>query len=112
MLETMYDAPGVGLAAPQVGISLRAFVFDDGQSGPGFIANPELREAEGEIVDEEGCLSIPGPFHVTARAASITCRGLDLEGRPLELRGEKLLARIFQHEADHLDGVMYIDRLD
>ena len=66
MLETMYDAPGVGLAGPQVGISLRLFVFDDGVTGPTFMANPELLSAEGEIVEEEGCLSIPGPFYPDA----------------------------------------------
>ncbi len=63
MLETMYDAPGVGLAGPQVGISQRLFVYDDGETGPRFIANPELSLAEGEVVEDEGCLSIPGPFH-------------------------------------------------
>ena len=111
MLETMYDAPGVGLAGPQVGISLRLFVFDDGATGPSFMANPELLWAEGEIVEEEGCLSIPGPFHPTRRFASITCRGQNLAGDPVEMSGEGLLARIFQHETDHLDGTLFIDRL-
>ena len=68
----MYDAPGVGLAGPQVGLSLRLFVFDDGETGPMFMANPELLDADGEIVEEEGCLSIPGPYHPTPRSASIT----------------------------------------
>jgi peptide deformylase len=111
MVETMYDAPGVGLAGPQVGISLRLFVFDDGTSGPTFVANPALVGAEGEQVEEEGCLSIPGPFHPTPRASRIACVGQDLEGAPLELIGEGLLARIFQHETDHVDGLLYIDRL-
>jgi len=111
MLETMYDAPGVGLAGPQVGISLRLFVFDDGVTGPSFMANPELLWAEGEIVEEEGCLSIPGPFHPTRRFASVTCRGRNLAGDPVEMSGEGLLARIFQHETDHLDGTLFIDRL-
>lgn len=111
MLETMYDAPGVGLAGPQVGISLRLFVFDDGVTGPSFMANPELLWVEGEIVEEEGCLSIPGPFHPTRRFASITCRGQNLAGDPVEMSGEGLLARIFQHETDHLDGTLFIDRL-
>ena len=110
MLETMYDAPGVGLAGPQVGISLRLFVFDDGVTGPSFMANPELLWAEGEIVEEEGCLSIPGPFHPTRRFASVTCRGQNLAGDPVEMSGEGLLARIFQHETDHLDGTLFIDR--
>jgi peptide deformylase len=112
MLETMYDAPGVGLAGPQVGISLRLFVFDDGVTGPTFMANPELLSAEGEIVEDEGCLSIPGPFYPTRRHSRITCRGQNLAGEPVEMTGEGLLARIFQHETDHLDGMLYIDRLD
>jgi peptide deformylase len=112
MLETMYDAPGVGLAAPQVGISLRVFVFDDGTSGPMFMANPELLSTEGEVLEEEGCLSIPGPFYPTQRSSKIICRGQDLRGGPLEIAGEGLLARIFQHETDHLEGTLFIDRLD
>ena len=112
MLETMYDAPGVGLAGPQVGISLRVFVFDDGITGPTFMANPELVSPEGEILEEEGCLSIPGPFYPTRRSAKIVCRGQDLQGDPLEITGEGLLARIFQHETDHLEGLLFIDRLD
>lgn len=112
MFATMYDAPGVGLAAPQVGISLRLFVFDDGVTGPMCMANPELRSAEGELLEEEGCLSIPGPFHPTQRSARIICRGQDLHGKPYEMNGEGLLARIFQHETDHLQGTLFIDRLD
>jgi peptide deformylase len=112
MVETMYDAPGVGLAGPQVGLSLRLFVFDDGETGPRFMANPELSGGEGEIVEEEGCLSIPGPFHPTTRFATITCRGQDVDGNPYEMTGTGLLARIFQHETDHLDGRLFIDRLD
>ncbi len=112
MLETMCDAPGVGLAAPQVGIGLRFFVFDDGETGPMAMANPVLSAAEGESVEDEGCLSIPGPFQPTPRSATITCRGQGLDGAPLEMTGEGLLARIFQHETDHLDGTLFIDRLD
>jgi peptide deformylase len=112
MIATMYDAPGVGLAGPQVGVSLRLFVFDDGETGPLFVANPELVDMQGELLEEEGCLSIPGPYHETPRAARVTCRGQDIEGAPFEMTGEGLLARIFQHETDHLDGMLYIDRLD
>jgi peptide deformylase len=112
MLETMYDAPGVGLAAPQVGISLRVFVFDDGVTGPMFMANPELLSPGGQSVEEEGCLSIPGPFYPTPRSTTIVCRGQDLAGDPLEMTGEGLLARIFQHETDHLEGTLFIDRLE
>jgi peptide deformylase len=112
MTETMYAAPGVGLAGPQVGVSLRVFTFDDGQTGPLVMCNPELLDAEGEIVEEEGCLSIPGPYHETTRYRRIRCRGQDVEGHPLDVVGEGLLARIFQHETDHLNGMLYIDRLD
>jgi peptide deformylase len=112
MVETMYAAPGVGLAGPQVGLSLRLFVYDDGTTGPSFLANPILSDPEGEQVDEEGCLSIPGPFHVTPRAVRIVCRGQDLDGRSVEVVGEGLLARILQHETDHVDGLLFIDRLD
>jgi peptide deformylase len=76
------------------------------------MANPELLDGDGEIVEEEGCLSIPGPYHETTRFRRIRCRGQDLKGRPLDLVGEGLLARIFQHETDHLEGMLYIDRLD
>jgi peptide deformylase len=112
MVETMREAPGVGLAAPQVGISLRLFVFDDGETGPTFVANPELMDGTGELLEDEGCLSIPGPYYPTPRFARIRCRGQDLDGRRLDLVGEGLLARIFQHETDHLNGMLYIDRLD
>ena len=112
MVQTMYDAPGVGLAGPQVGISLRLFVFDDGETGPLFIANPVLSDGEGELLEEEGCLSIPGPYHETKRYARITCSGQDVDGAPIQLTGEGLLARIFQHETDHLEGMLFIDRLD
>jgi peptide deformylase len=112
MLETMYAAPGVGLAGPQVGMSLRVFVFDDGESGPVAIANPRLSDADGELTEEEGCLSIPGPYHVTLRSATVRCTGQDATGKDVEMIGEGLLARIFQHETDHLEGMLYIDRLD
>lgn len=112
MLETMYDAPGVGLAGPQVGLSMQLFVFDDGEHGPTFVANPELLDAEGEVTEEEGCLSIPGPYHPTVRFRKIRLRGLDVRGGEIDLVGEGLAARIFQHESDHLQGMLYIDRLD
>jgi len=112
MVETMYAAPGVGLAAPQVGLSMSLFVFDDGETGPMCLANPRLSDPEGEQVQEEGCLSIPGPFYPTARAARIRCLGQDAHGNPIEMVGEGLLARILQHETDHLGGTLFIDRLD
>jgi len=112
LFETMYAAPGVGLAANQVGLQLACFVFDDHDGHTGFVANPELSDLDGEQTDAEGCLSIPGPYAETTRARSVRLRGRDLGGSPLELRGEDLLARIFQHETDHLNGMLYIDRLD
>jgi peptide deformylase len=112
MLETMYNAPGVGLAAPQVGISSRFFVFDDGEGGPRFLANAELSELDGEIVEDEGCLSIPGPFYPTARAGRVVARGLDLKGDAVEISAEGLLARILQHETDHTHGRLFVDHLD
>jgi peptide deformylase len=112
MTETMYAAPGVGLAGPQVGVSLQVFTFDDGEIGPSCIANPELVDPEGELLEEEGCLSIPGPYHPTQRYRKITCRGMDAKGKPVEVTGEGLLSRILQHETDHLAGKLYIDLLD
>jgi peptide deformylase len=112
MIETMYDAPGVGLAAPQVGVSLRFFVFDDGDgTGARFLANPELAGLEGELVLEEGCLSVRGPYAETGRAERLHVRGTSLAGEAVELEAEGLLARIMQHETDHLDGRLFIDRI-
>ena len=112
MLDTMYDAPGVGLAANQVGLQLSCFVYDDHDGRTGFIANPELDAFDGEQTESEGCLSIPGPYADTSRAMHVRLRGVDLQGRPVEIEGDDLLARIFQHETDHLNGKLYIDHLD
>ena len=112
MIETMYDAPGVGLAAPQVGVSLRLIVFDDGEGdGPRILANPEVSDLLGEQVLEEGCLSIRGPYSETARALHLRARGFDHSGEPVEFEAEGLLARIMQHENDHLNGKLFIDRI-
>ena len=112
MLETMYKAPGVGLAAPQIGLSLRFFVYDaEKGNGPGAIANPVLSELDGEIVAEEGCLSIPGLWYETARAERVRIDGLDMQGEPITVHAEGLLARVFQHETDHLNGMLFVDRL-
>jgi peptide deformylase len=112
MVATMYDAPGVGLAAPQVGLSLRFFVFDanDG-SGSHAVANPVLSELDGEQSDDEGCLSIPGLWYPTPRSLHARVEGRDVKGRPVSFEGEGLLARIFQHETDHVNGMLFIDRL-
>ncbi len=112
MLETMYGAPGVGLAGNQVGLRTACFVYDDRDGHAGFVANPRLSEPEGEETLEEGCLSIPGPYHPLVRAARVRLAGADLDGEPLDIVAEGLLARIFQHETDHLNGMLYIDRLD
>jgi peptide deformylase len=111
MLETMYDAPGVGLAATQVGMSLRFFVYDDGEHGPVALANMEIVSADEDLEIDEGCLSVPGLWFPVRRADRVRVRGLDLSGEPVELEGEGLLARIFQHETDHVDGMLYLDRL-
>jgi peptide deformylase len=111
MFETMYAAPGVGLAAPQIGLSIRLFVYDDGRESKGVLANPAILAMDGEVLEDEGCLSVPGIYRETPRAERVRIRGRDLDGSPLELQGEGLLARIFQHETDHLNGTIYIDRL-
>jgi peptide deformylase len=113
MIETMYRAPGVGLAAPQVGLSLRFFVYDDGRgSGPHAVANPVLSSLVGEETIDEGCLSIPNLYFPARRATGLRLEGQDLDGGPLTVEAEELLARIFQHETDHLDGMLFVDRLD
>jgi peptide deformylase len=115
MVETLYAAPGLGLAAPQVGESLRLFVYDlsahEGKHPLVVVANPEIIEASGEAIDEEGCLSVPHYRERVKRAARVRLRGLDREGKPIELTGEGLVARLFQHEVDHLNGMLLIDRL-
>ena len=110
MLETMYEAPGVGLAGPQVGVSLRIMVFDDG-TGPRRLANPELYDLQGEQVGEEGCLSLPGLYFPVQRAMDLRVTGFDVDGTPVEFEAHEFLARILQHETDHVDGVLFIDRL-
>ena len=115
MLDTMYSAPGIGLAAPQVGRSLRVIVFDishkEGEKRPYILINPVITAAEGSEVMEEGCLSIPGVYAHVKRAARVEVKGYDLDGREVTLQAEGLLARVIQHEVDHLDGVLFIDRL-
>jgi peptide deformylase len=111
MLVTMYEAPGVGLAAPQVGIQKRFFVYDIGE-GAHAVVNPRLSDHSGEWTYEEGCLSVPGLSWPIARASHVHLDGLDLEGRPISMDADELLARVFQHECDHLDGVLLLERLD
>jgi peptide deformylase len=115
MIETMYAAPGVGLAAPQVGIPLRLFVIDVsiGRDPNGLIVmiNPELVEREGMQLEDEGCLSVPGFNATVVRPARVVVKGLDRSGEMRQLEGTGLLARAFQHEIDHLDGTLFVDRL-
>jgi len=110
MLETMYAAPGVGLAAPQIGISLRVIVFDAGE-GPRHLVNPELLETSGSWTHEEGCLSVPDYFWPIKRAAFARARGFDVGGNEVEYAGDELLGKVLQHEIDHLGGTLVLDRL-
>jgi peptide deformylase len=115
MVETMYAAPGVGLAANQVGSPHRVFVANPSEDrDPAqllVLINPELVESDGEIIAEEGCLSIPDFREEVRRARRVLVRGLDRNEQPIEVEGEDLLARIVQHELDHLNGVLFVDRL-
>ncbi|SHE60956.1 peptide deformylase [Seinonella peptonophila] len=112
MAETMYDAEGVGLAAPQVGILKRVIVVDIGE-GLIEVVNPEIVERSGEQIDPpEGCLSIPGLLAEVRRAQWIRLRGMDRHGKPIELEAEGYLARAFQHEIDHLNGILFLDVAD
>ena len=113
MADTMYKAEGVGLAAPQVGI-LRRVVVIDVQDGKGLIelVNPEIIASEGEQAGAEGCLSVPGRQGYVVRPEKVTVRAQDRKGKPFELTGEGLLARALCHEIDHLDGIMYVDKMD
>ena len=110
MVETMYEAPGVGLAAPQIGISLRVFVFDAGD-GPLHVINPVLEETSGSWEYEEGCLSVPEKFWPIKRPSFARISGLDVEGNLVEYEGEELMGRVLQHEFDHLDGTLLLRRL-
>lgn len=110
MADTMYAAPGVGLAAPQIGVSKRVIVVDVGD-GLVELINPEIVAAEGRDVGPEGCLSIPGVQGEVPRAARVVVRGLDRHGQEREYRAEGLFARALQHEIDHLDGILFIDRV-
>ena len=115
MIDTMYAAPGIGLAAPQVGVSLRIFVIDLSLGHkPGDLMvfiNPEFIELEGMQLEEEGCLSVPGFNATVARPMRAVVRGLDRSGMMRTVEGKDLLARAFQHEMDHLDGKLFLDRV-
>jgi peptide deformylase len=110
MAKTMYDAPGVGLAATQVGVHKRVVVFDL-EEGLIAMCNPQIVERSDELeTDEEGCLSLPGITVPVSRAARCVCEATDLKGEAFKIAAEGMLARVLQHEVDHLDGVLIIDR--
>lgn len=112
LADTMIDAPGVGLAAPQLGVSLRVFTYQVESDEPQHLINPIL-DLSDEIQDgEEGCLSVPGLTFDTKRAMRVVAKGMNMYGEPVEVVGSELLARCIQHETDHLDGIIFIDRLD
>ncbi len=117
MCEVMYDEPGIGLAAPQVGEPVRLIVVDTewtdegNDKNPLVLVNPEIVAREGKITWTEGCLSVPDFTADVERAARVTLRARDLDGKPVEIEAEELQAVCFQHEIDHLDGVLFIDRI-
>ena len=111
MIETMYDAPGSGLAANQIGVMRRVFVYDVGE-GPRTVINPRIVESDGEWTYEEGCLSIPGLSWDIVRPNAVHLVGLDLDGNEISIEASELEGRVFQHELDHLDGILLVERLD
>ena len=111
MLVTMYEEPGMGLAAPQVGIQKRLFVYDIG-TGPQTIVNPVIEESDGEWVYDEGCLSVPGLSWEIVRPKQVLITGVDLDGNEVAIEADEVEARLFQHELDHLDGVLLLEHLD
>ena len=111
LTDTMMEAPGLGLAAPQIGVGLRVFTYYvDDQLG--HLINPSLQLSEEEETDDEGCLSFPGLTYPTSRSFGAVATGFDMHGEPVTVEGTGTLARCVQHETDHLDGVLFIDRLD
>ncbi len=112
MVQTMRDAPGVGLAAPQIGVPLRVAVIETEPETVHVIINPEIVKLEGEHVLDEGCLSVPGYWAQVKRGERVTVKARDLKGKEIRLSGDGLLGQALQHEIDHLNGMVYVDRLD
>ncbi len=120
MRVAMHDAHGIGLAAPQVGVQKRLYTYDVDEltergataPGPGVLVNPEIVSMDGEWSYEEGCLSLPGMMFELVRPNRVAVRGLDLDGHEVVLEGDELLGRLIQHEVDHLDGILVLDRVD
>ncbi|SDP45586.1 peptide deformylase [Actinopolyspora xinjiangensis] len=111
LLDTVSEPGRAGVAAPQIGVSLRAFSYDV-NGDKGYVINPELVETAGEQDGEEGCLSVPGLSYPTRRASYAKVRGVDLRNEPVTVEGHDLMARCLQHETDHLDGIVYLQRLE
>ncbi|MBI2705332.1 MAG: peptide deformylase [Actinobacteria bacterium] len=111
MFVTMYDAPGLGLAAPQVGVQKRFFVYDH-EGHKGVLINPEIRESDGEWDYSEGCLSVPGLYFEIVRPKRILIAGLDLDGNEVQLEADEIESRLFQHELDHLNGTLLVEHLN
>ena len=111
MTETMWHQVGIGLAAPQVGLPHRILVMDDGKGGAEALLNPVIETRTGTVREEEGCLSLPGIFAEVERAKSIKVSAIDIDGQPMSLEVGGLKSRVVQHELDHLDGILFIDRL-
>lgn len=112
MVETMQHENGVGLAAPQVGVLKRVVVIDGGEKGIIKLINPQIIDFEGSQKDEEGCLSIPGRSGIVERPRKVTVRALNENGEEINITGEDLMARAFCHEIDHLDGILFIDKVE
>lgn len=111
MAEIMYATSGVGLAAPQIGVSKRIMVIDGEEDGLIVLINPIIVKSEGEVIEEEGCLSIPEVYSKVKRSLKVTVKALNENGEPIELTKEGLIARALQHELDHLEGILFIDRI-
>lgn len=113
LMDTMYEADGIGLAAPQVGVPIRVFVYDvrEPEDARGALINPRIVETSGRQKEEEGCLSIPDLREIVQRAGRVVVEGLDADGEKVRIEAEGLLSRCLQHEVDHLDGVLFIDRV-
>ena len=111
MVATMYEAIGLGLAAPQIGVLKRMYTYDVGD-GPAVLINPQIVDSHGEWTYDEGCLSIPDVHVEIVRPKVVTVQGIDLDGKEVVLEGDELMGRLIQHEIDHLDGVLMLDRLD
>lgn len=113
LTDTMYEADGIGLAAPQIGVPLRVFVYDvrESEIPPGALINPVIVEEAGKTKEEEGCLSIPDLRELVTRAERVVVEGMDRDGQTVRIEADGLLSRCLQHEIDHLDGVLFIDRV-